>query len=105
MSTPMQRPAAPAPVPPRQTSRTGKVVMLSGSAAVVVLAWAGAPWWAVTVVAVVGIVMPGVILLAQVVLPHDSEHKRDVMLAALRYWDRRADRKRKQREQRRRRGK
>lgn len=101
----MQRSAAPDPAPPRQTSRTGKAVMLSGSAAVLVLAWASAPWWAVTVVAVVGIVMPGVILLAQAILPHDSEHKRDVMLAALRYWDRRAERKRKQREQRRRRNK
>ncbi|MEU6988388.1 hypothetical protein ABZ946_34055 [Streptomyces sp. NPDC046324] len=102
MSTPMQHPPAPAPAPapPRQTSRTGKVVMLSGSAAAGVLALVGAPWWAVTVVAVVGIVMPGIILLAREVLPDDSEHKRDVMLALLRYRDRRGERK--QREQRRR---
>ncbi|MEV4431125.1 hypothetical protein AB0K23_38510 [Streptomyces sp. NPDC049602] len=64
--------------------------MLSASAAVGALAFVGAPWWAVAVVAVLGIVMPGVILLAQVVLPEDSEHKRDLLMVALRYLDRRA---------------
>ncbi|TXS58523.1 hypothetical protein EAO76_43120 [Streptomyces sp. sk2.1] len=61
--------------------------MLSGSAAAGFLVLAGAPWWAVTVVSVVGILMPGIILLAQVVLPHDSEHKRDVVMAAMRRRD------------------
>jgi len=37
---------------------------------------------------------PGVILLVQAVVPEDSEHKRDLWLAWVRYRDRRAERKR-----------
>ncbi len=99
----MQQPGLPAPAPtPPMTGRTGKVVMLSGGAAAGVLALVGAPWWAVAVVAVVGIVVPGIVLLAQEVLPADSEHRRDVVIAVLRYRDRRAERKQKRRDQRRR---
>ncbi|MEV6250641.1 hypothetical protein AB0M38_31365 [Streptomyces sp. NPDC051742] len=66
------------------------VVMLSASAAVATLAFVGAPWGAVAVVDALGIVVPGVTLLAQVVLSEDSEHKRALGMAALRYLDRRA---------------
>ncbi|WP_405835073.1 hypothetical protein [Streptomyces sp. NBC_00105] len=94
MTTPMQQPgASPAPRSPGQNAARKAVVMLGAGAAITALALVSAPWWVVAVVAALGIVMPGVILLAQVVLPEDSEHKRDLLMAALRYLDRRAMRK------------
>lgn len=63
---------------------------LGGSAAVAALVWAGAPWWAVAFAVGLSIVVPGLILFAQVVMLEDSEHKRDLWLAVLRSRDRRA---------------
>jgi hypothetical protein len=48
----------------------------------------------VAVAVVLAIVMPGVILLVQAVVPQDSEHKRDLWLAGIRLMDRRSRRKR-----------
>ncbi|MEU8523393.1 hypothetical protein [Streptomyces sp. NPDC048577] len=89
MSTPVPQPARPGPAAPRRAG----VTALGGAAAVAALVWAGAPWWAVAVAVGLAIVVPGLILFAQVVLPEDSEHKRDLWLAVLRSRDRRATRK------------
>lgn len=95
MSTPTQQPG-PSPVPPAPrtgaTRRTG-ITVLGGSAAVSALAFVGAPWWVVTIAVVLAIVTPGAILLVHAVVPEDSEHKRDLWLAWIRFRDRRAQRK------------
>ncbi|WP_016826287.1 hypothetical protein [Streptomyces viridosporus] len=70
--------------------------MLGGSAAVCALTFAGAPWWVVAIAVVRAIVTPGIILLVHAVVPDDSEHKRDLWLAWIRFWNRRAQRKRRQ---------
>lgn len=102
MSTPLQQPTPPAPQPPGQSSRvTGKAVVLSGTAATGGLVWAGAPWSVVAVVAIFGMVVPGLILTLLIAFPDDSEHKRDIWMAFMRNWDRRAERKRKDRQERR----
>ncbi|MFD6033315.1 hypothetical protein ACFWHF_02050 [Streptomyces griseoincarnatus] len=98
MSTPTQQPG-PSPVPsaPRTgaTRRTG-ITVLGGSAAVSALTFVGAPWWVVAIAVVLAIVTPGAVLFVQAVVPEDSEHKRDLWLAGIRHWDRRAQRKGKQ---------
>ncbi|MBI0312017.1 hypothetical protein JBF12_03005 [Streptomyces javensis] len=58
------------------------------------LALVDAPWWVVAIAVVLAIVVPGSILLVQAFVPKDSEHRRDLWLAGLRYWDRRSQRKR-----------
>ncbi|MFD8025747.1 hypothetical protein ACFV6G_35705 [Streptomyces lavendulae] len=83
MSTPLPQPQGP------RTSRTPAVALIGGSAVVGALVMAGAPWWAVAVCAVAALLVPGIILFAQVVLPEDSAHKRDVLLALMRQRERR----------------
>ncbi|MGO4636362.1 hypothetical protein AB4225_36500 [Streptomyces sp. 2RAF24] len=78
-------------------------VMIGGSAGTGALAYAGAPWSVVAVVAVVGIVVPGTVLLMLGMFPTESEHKRDIWMAFVQYWNERGERKRKDREDRRRR--
>ncbi|MFD5728968.1 hypothetical protein ACFWMT_23095 [Streptomyces sp. NPDC058368] len=87
MSTSAQPPTQPpAPAAPRShpTTRRVGVTVLGGATAVGALSATGAPWWAVTVTVAFAITVPGTILLAQVLLPDASEHKRDLWLAWLR---------------------
>ncbi|MGW8487463.1 hypothetical protein [Streptomyces sp. NPDC055886] len=94
MTTPTLPPgASPAPRSPAQNNGRKPVVMLGVGAAITAITLVAAPWWVVAIVATLGILVPGVILLAQVVLPEDSEHKRDLLMAVLRYLDRRSVRK------------
>ncbi|MEV6332233.1 hypothetical protein [Streptomyces sp. NPDC051909] len=76
-------------------------VMIGGGAGTGALAYAGAPWSVVAVVAVFGIVVPGLIILMMVLFPTESEHKRDIWMAFVRFWDQRGERRRKDREDRR----
>ncbi|MFE4380437.1 hypothetical protein [Streptomyces cyaneofuscatus] len=100
MSTPIQRPAAsPAPPPSDPSGRRmlGGTV-LGGGGAIGMLAFAGAPWWAVALAIVLTIIAAFGILIALVLMPSDSEHKRDLWLAAMRYRDRRSQRTGKRKE-------
>ncbi|MET9785543.1 hypothetical protein [Streptomyces canus] len=92
MSTPPQQPGPPlVPSAPRTgATRRAGITALGGSAAVSTLTFAGAPWWVVAIAVVLAIVTPGVILLVQAIVPEDSEHKRDLWLAGMQHWDRRA---------------
>lgn len=101
MRTPTRRSGpATTPVAPRSgraTRRVGVTVLggaAGGAATISARNLVGAPWWVVAVAVVLSIVVSGSILLAQVLIPDDSEHKRDLWLAGLRYWDRRSQRKR-----------
>ncbi len=90
MSTPTQRPepspvpSAPRPGPMRVTGAT----VLGGGAAISALTSVGAPWWVVAIAVVLAIVTPGTILFVQAVVPQDSEHKRDLWLALIRFLER-----------------
>ncbi|WP_236061105.1 hypothetical protein [Actinacidiphila acididurans] len=53
----------------------------------------GAPWWVVAIAVVLAIVTPGTILFVQAVVPQDSEHKRDLWLAIIRFLERRRRRR------------
>lgn len=91
---PPQPGASPSPAAPRAmpgTRRAGATV-LGGAATVGTLAFVGAPWWAVSIAVVLAIAVPGLILVVQAIVPEESEHKRDLWLAGLRYWDRRSRR-------------
>ncbi len=57
---------------------------IGGGAIVSGLVLVGAPWWVIAGVGLVSILLAGVVLLAQVLVPADSEHKRDLWLAVLR---------------------
>lgn len=72
------------------TTRPVAVGALGGTAIVTTLLWAGAPWWTVTIAVVLGFLIPGIVLLVQVLTPEESAHKRDLWLAWLRHRDRRA---------------
>ncbi|WP_248283048.1 hypothetical protein [Streptomyces sp. RLA2-12] len=63
---------------------------IGAGASVTALTMAGAPWWAVAIAVVVGIAVPGLLALAQTLIPDESEHKRDVLLAWMRHRERRA---------------
>jgi hypothetical protein len=63
---------------------------LGVGAAVTALTLAGAPWVVVAVAVAVGIAVPGLVMLLQVLVPQESEHKRDVILAWMRHRERRA---------------
>ncbi|SFG89890.1 hypothetical protein [Streptomyces mirabilis] len=74
--------------------RTGKVRratvgVLSGSAVVGALTMAGAPWEAVVSTVAGTLVVSLVLGLAQIVMPEESEHKRDLLLEWLRHRERR----------------
>ncbi|MEU8772608.1 hypothetical protein [Streptomyces sp. NPDC048606] len=94
MSSPLQQSAAsstPAPPGPNGRRMLGGTV-LGGGGAIGALAFVGAPWWAVAVAVVLTITAAFGILTALVLMPSDSEHKRDLWLAAMRYRDRRSQR-------------
>ncbi|GHD35553.1 hypothetical protein GCM10010313_83000 [Streptomyces violarus] len=88
-----------APVP--QQSRFGgmrpaAVSAASGGAVVTALTMANAPWQAVVGTVCATLVVSLLLGLAKIVVPDESEHKRDLLLAYFRYRERRA----KQREHR-----
>ncbi|WP_405675438.1 hypothetical protein OG848_47375 (plasmid) [Streptomyces canus] len=64
--------------------------MVGTGAAVTALTMAGAPWWVVAIAVVVGIAVSGLLALAQTLVPEESEHRRDVLLAWMRHRERRA---------------
>ncbi|MFF3656612.1 hypothetical protein [Streptomyces olivochromogenes] len=63
---------------------------IGAGAAVTALTMVGAPGWAVAVAVVVGIAVLGLLALAQTLVPEESEHKRDVLLAWMRHRERQA---------------
>ncbi|MFD7965904.1 hypothetical protein ACFV5J_34445 [Streptomyces zaomyceticus] len=90
MSIPVQQPAAsPTPPPSGPNGRWMLGGTILGGGTVLGLAFLGAPWWAVTIVAVMTILATFGIM----TLPEQSEHKRDIWMAVIRYRDRRAARK------------
>ncbi|MFE1075108.1 hypothetical protein ACFW5W_28315 [Streptomyces sp. NPDC058783] len=96
MSTPTQQPGS-SPVPPSPrpgTTRVTGATVLGGGAAISALTFVGAPWWVVAIAVVLAIVTPGTILFVQAVVPQDSEHKRDLWLALIRFLERRRRRRR-----------
>ncbi|MFI2764897.1 hypothetical protein ACH5A3_39715 [Streptomyces echinatus] len=96
MTAPTQQPG-PSPVPPAPrpgAARMTGATVLGGGTAVSALTFVGAPWWVVAIAVVLAIVTPGVILFAHAVVPQDSEHKRDLLLAFMQFLERRRKRKR-----------
>lgn len=77
--------------PPARTSgaRRAAVGAISGGAVLSALTVAGAPWEAVVGTVVATLVVSLVLGLAQIVMPEESEHKRDLLLAWLRQRERR----------------
>ena len=84
MSTPVPPPARGAGV------RRAAVGVLSGSAVVGALTMANAPWEAVVATLVGTLVVSLILGLAQIVMPQESEHRRDLWLAWMRQRERRA---------------
>ncbi|WP_199835711.1 MULTISPECIES: hypothetical protein [unclassified Streptomyces] len=70
--------------------------VVSGSAVVTTLTMANAPWEVVGLTVLATLVVSLVLGLAKIVVPDESEHKRDLVLEYFRYRERRA----KQRERR-----
>ncbi|MFD8005227.1 hypothetical protein [Streptomyces mirabilis] len=64
--------------------------VVGGSAVVTGLVMAGAPWWVVAIVGGVSGAAAVVIGLAQILMPQESEHKRDLWLEVLRHRERRS---------------
>ncbi|MFE2718952.1 hypothetical protein ACFXKI_45380 [Streptomyces mirabilis] len=83
MSTPIQQPTRPRAV------RRATVGALSGSAVVGALTVAGAPWEVVVAAVAATLPVSLVLGLAQIVMPEDSEHKLDLLLAWIRHRERR----------------
>ncbi|MFC8034588.1 hypothetical protein ACFUVU_17465 [Streptomyces griseoincarnatus] len=81
-------------------ARPAAVSMVSGGAVVAALTMANAPWEVVAIIVLVTLVVSLILGLAKIVVPDESEHKRDLVLEYFRYRERRA----KQRERRRRQG-
>ncbi|MFJ3820533.1 hypothetical protein [Streptomyces nodosus] len=61
-----------------------------GAGTAVTVLMAGAPWWAVAIVVIVSITVPGLLALVQILIPDESEHKRDVLMEWMRYRERQA---------------
>ncbi|GGV54576.1 hypothetical protein GCM10010293_68570 [Streptomyces griseoflavus] len=96
MSIPTQQPG-PSSVPPAPrpgATRVTGATVLGGGAAISALTFVGAPWWVVAIAVVLAIVTPGAILFVQAVVLQDSEHKRDLWLALIRFLERRRRRRR-----------
>lgn len=89
---PMSTPVPPSVQPPARTSsaRRAAVGAISGGAVVGALTMAGAPWEAVVGTVAATLVVSLVLGLAQIVMPEESEHKRDLLLAWLRHRERRS---------------
>ncbi|MFH9959606.1 hypothetical protein ACH4OX_36085 [Streptomyces roseolus] len=100
MSVPVQQPAsspAPSSPPPGPNGRwmLGGTV-LGGGGMTTALVFVGALWWVVAMVAVMALLATFGIM----VLPEQSEHKRDIWLEGMRYRDRREERALRKREKR-----
>jgi hypothetical protein len=81
--------------PPQQPVRTAGPLraaagVLGCGATVTALSLAGAPWWAVAIAIAAAIATPAALGLAQILIPEESAHKRDLWLAVLRHRERRA---------------
>ncbi|MFE2684465.1 hypothetical protein [Streptomyces mirabilis] len=79
----------------QQTARSNPLraaagVVGGGGAASTALSVAGAPWWVVVIVGGVSGAAAAVIGLAQILMPQESEHKRDLWLEVLRHRERRS---------------
>ncbi|MGW1008287.1 hypothetical protein [Streptomyces sp. NPDC002520] len=86
--------SAPVPQQPRFGGiRPAAVSMVSGSAVVTALTMANAPWKAVVLTVCATLVVSLVLGLAKIVIPEESEHKLNLLLAIIRYLERRALRK------------
>ncbi len=90
---------------PVQQSRLGRarpaaVSVVSGSAIVTALTVANAPWQAVVVTVCATLVVSLLLGLAKIVVPDESEHKRDLVLEYFRYRERRAELRKRRRRQR-----
>ncbi|UXY24888.1 hypothetical protein N8I84_41305 (plasmid) [Streptomyces cynarae] len=57
---------------------------------VTALKMADAPWWVVAIALALGIAVSALLMLAQSLMPDESEHKRDVLLAWMRHRERQA---------------
>ncbi|MFE4678596.1 hypothetical protein [Streptomyces sp. NPDC056721] len=82
--------------------RPSAVSMVSGGAVVTALTMASAPWEVVAVIVLATLVVSLVLGLAKIVVPDESEHKRDLVLEYFRCRERRAkqrERRRRQRDQ------
>ncbi|MDX3322454.1 hypothetical protein PV415_36755 [Streptomyces sp. ME03-5684b] len=96
--------SAPVPQEPRFGGiRPAAVSMVSGSAVVTALTLANAPWEVVIVAVLATLVVSLVLGLAKIVVPNESEHKRDLVLEYIRYRERRAKQRERRAELRRRR--
>ncbi|GCB53550.1 hypothetical protein [Streptomyces sp. NL15-2K] len=83
--------SAPVPQQPRFGGiRPAAVSMVSGSAVVTALTLANAPWKAVVLTVCATLVVSLVLGLAKIVIPEESEHKLNLLLAFIRYLERRA---------------
>ncbi|WP_159042936.1 hypothetical protein [Streptomyces ardesiacus] len=74
--------------------------VVSGSAIVTALTVANAPWQAVVVTVCATLVVSLLLGLAKIVVPDESEHKRDLVLEYFRYRERRAELRKRRRRQR-----
>ncbi|MDL5198608.1 hypothetical protein [Streptomyces sp. ALI-76-A] len=83
--------------------RPAAVSVVSGSAVVTALTMANAPWQAVVLTVLATLVVSLVLGLAKIVVPDESEHKRDLLLAYFRYLERRAKHRERRAELRKRR--
>ncbi|MFC5959279.1 hypothetical protein ACFP51_34130 [Streptomyces pratens] len=83
--------------------RPAAVSVVSGGAVVAALTMADAPWDAVVWTVLATLVVSLVLGLVGMVVPHESEHKLDLMLAFFRYLERRAKRRERRAELRKRR--
>ncbi|MBX9367102.1 hypothetical protein [Streptomyces sp. WAC04114] len=77
-------------------ARQAAVSMVSGGAVVAVLTMANASWEVVAIIVLVTLVVSLILGLVKIVVPDESEHKRDLVLEYFRYRERQA----KQRERR-----
>jgi len=81
---------ASAPPQPRVRADWGRRAKraIGAGASVSALTVAAAPWWVVAVTVIVGFAVAGLLALAQTLVPEESEHRRDVLLAWMRHRER-----------------
>ncbi|MCX4580865.1 hypothetical protein OHB41_48760 [Streptomyces sp. NBC_01571] len=80
--------------------RSAAVSVVSGSAVVTALTMANASWEAVVLTVGATFLISLVLGLAKIVVPDESEHKRDLVLEYFRYRERRAELRKRRRRQR-----
>lgn len=69
--------------PGMHPKRSCAVFVAGGGSVTSILALADAPWWLVAIALVLGAIASATVLLAQLVMPQESEHKRDLWLALI----------------------